>query len=119
MDFVRHRWDQLTANERRDWQQTGRLRVRSEWLDVELGYGLAEEASQFAPEALAGQWSRPLLIFHGMCDTAVPYTHSLTFVQQVNHPDVELRLYRTGDHRLLPFKDEIAEAACAFIARRL
>ena len=30
------------------------------------------------------------------------------------HPHIELRLFKNGDHRLLAFKDQMAEAACAF-----
>jgi uncharacterized protein len=59
----------------------------------------------------------PLLIFHGMKDDTVPYEHSLRLVQGAPLPEIELRLLRTGDHRLSAWKDDIAESACAFFAR--
>lgn len=116
-DFLGRRWQLLSEADRAAWRDTGRLRVRNQWLDVDIGYGLAEERDAFRVEQLAQDWRTPLVIFQGMNDDTVPYSESLSFVERVNCPDVELRLYRHGDHRLLPFKDEIAEAACAFFER--
>ena len=116
VDFLRGRWARLTEAERQHWKQTGRLRVRNEWLDTEIGYGLVEEMDLLPVERLAAEWSRPLLIFHGMKDDTVPYTQSLSFVEQTAYPEVELRLFKNGDHRLLAFKDVMAEAACDFFA---
>jgi pimeloyl-ACP methyl ester carboxylesterase len=116
-DFVRGRYQQLTDAERQQWQQTGRLRVRNEWLDLELGYGLVAEMDQFPPELLAAEFARPLLILHGMRDTVVPYRRSIAFAESAQFADVEVRLFKNGDHRLLPFKDELAEAACQFLTR--
>jgi alpha-beta hydrolase superfamily lysophospholipase len=108
----------LTPLEQEDWRRTGRLRVKNEWLDVEVGYGLMEERDAFTPGRLAAGWATPVLIFHGMCDDTVPYADSVAFAEATACPDVELRLYRRGDHRLLDYKEEMAEAACAFFARR-
>jgi hypothetical protein len=52
-----------------------------------------------------------------MGDDSVAYQESLAFVQRAAGTDLELRLYRNGDHRLLERKDEMAEAACAFFGR--
>src|SRR5262249_24087117 len=101
--------------EREAWRRTGRLRVRNQYLDVEVGYGLAEELDQFSAEHLAAGWTTPLLIFHGMRDDSVPYPDSLAFAERAP-ADVELRLYRNGDHRLLALKAEMAESACRFFA---
>lgn len=116
-DFLRQRWLKLPPPEQENWKRTGRLRVQNRWIDVELGYGLVEEIDLFPVEELASRWCRPLLIYHGMEDDLVPYTESLALVQRSTYPDIELRLYRGGDHRLLAFKDEMAEAACQFFAR--
>lgn len=118
-NFLRSRWDRLSDEERQNWRTTGRLRVRSEWVDAEIGYGVAAEIDQFAVGLLAARLERPALIFHGLLDDTVPATDSLAFVQLAAHPALELRLYRDGDHRLLPRKDEMAEAACAFFGRWL
>jgi pimeloyl-ACP methyl ester carboxylesterase len=117
IDFLRYRWTSLTESERTAWKRTGRLRVQNEWIDVELGYSATEEIDLFPAESLAAQQARPVLIFHGMRDEVIPYAQSLAFVEAAGYPDIELRLYKNGDHRLLAYKDEMAEAACAFFAR--
>jgi pimeloyl-ACP methyl ester carboxylesterase len=116
-DFLRHRWSRLSEAERRRWRETGRLRLRNQWIDTELGYGLVEEIGRFPVERLAAELGRPLLIFHGMQDDTVPYEHSLALVQQAPYSHIELRLFKDGDHRLVAFKDDVAESACAFFAR--
>jgi uncharacterized protein len=113
--FMQARWEQLTPEERELWKQTGRLPVKSDWVQGELGYGLAEERTRFPLGELAARWDRPLLIFHGLRDTLVPYSTSVAFTELTACPTVELRLLKDGDHRLTAFKDEIAEAACRFI----
>src|SRR5437588_626484 len=74
LDFLRNRWLSLTETEQQLWKQTGRLRVRNQWLDTEIGYGLVEEIDQFPLTRLAAQWATPLLLFHGMQDDIIPYT---------------------------------------------
>jgi pimeloyl-ACP methyl ester carboxylesterase len=118
LDFVRGRWLQLSDAERQEWRRTGRRRVQNEWLDLELGYGLVEELDLFPPELLRAEFARPLLLLHGLRDTVIPYTHSITFAERAAFADVEVRLFKDGDHRLQAFKDEIAEAACRFFAAR-
>ena len=115
--FVRRRWETLTEAQREEWRRTGLLRVTNEWVDTEIGYGIVEELDRFPPERLADEWAKPLLIFHGLADEVVPATDSLAFVERTKCPDVELRLFKSGDHRLTAFKDEIAEAACRFFER--
>ncbi len=118
LDFVRSRWADLTEDERRRWKETGKLRVQNQWLDTEIGYGLVEEIDLFPQERLASGLTRPVLILHGMKDDVVPYTNSVAFLEKAVHPDMELRLFKNGDHRLLSYKDEMAEAACEFFARQ-
>jgi alpha-beta hydrolase superfamily lysophospholipase len=118
LDFLGRRWEGLDETARRAWEETGRLRIRSEWLDVEVGPGLLAERGQFPLERLAARWATPALLFHGMGDDTVPYADSLTFVERTPYPHVELCLLRDGDHRLLAYRDEMAEAACRFFARR-
>ena len=115
--WLTNRWSKLTDAERRAWQETGKLRVKNAWVEGEIGWGLAAESPQYPWQRLAAEWQRPLLIFHGMADDVVPYSQSVYFTEQVRHPDVELRLFKDGDHRLTAQKDLIAEAACAFFAR--
>ena len=117
LDFLRSRWALLPEAERRRWKATGRLRIRSDWVDTEIGYGLVEEIERFPVERLAAELTRPMLILHGMRDEVIPYTQSLAFVERAAHPNIELHLYKNGDHRLLAYRDEMAEAALAFFAR--
>ncbi len=115
--FLHRRWESLSPDRRAEWERTGRLRVRNQWIDVEIGYGVAEELDRFRPEALAARWGTPLLVYHGMADDTVPYGDSLEFVQQAPFPGVELRLLKGGDHRLLSYKEELAEEFCRFFGR--
>jgi pimeloyl-ACP methyl ester carboxylesterase len=117
--FVTRRWDRLTDAEREEWKRTGRLRVTSSWVDAELGYGFAEERDSFRPADLAARWNKPALIFHGLADDVVPASDSLDFLRNAAYPEVELRLLKSGDHRLTAHKDEIAAGACRFFARLL
>jgi alpha-beta hydrolase superfamily lysophospholipase len=119
LDFLHSRWERLTHAEREDWQRSGRLRVRNEWVDVEIGYALVEERDQFPPEKLAADLARPLLIFHGVRDEVVSYRGSVAFLERAAYPPIELHLFKDGDHRLSAFKEEIAEAACEFFARHV
>ena len=78
---------------------------------------MVEEIDDLFPmEKLAAELSRPMLILHGMLDTVVPYQVSLTFMEQAVCPHIELRLFKDGDHRLLAYKDELAESACNFFS---
>jgi pimeloyl-ACP methyl ester carboxylesterase len=117
--FLTARYDRLSPAERERWKREGVLRIRNEWVDVDVGYGLVEEAPQYPHETLTRCLDRPTLIFQGMRDEIVPYTRVLQFVERFNCPHVELRLYKDGDHRLTERKHEMAEAACEFLARCL
>ena len=115
--FLHRRWDELTEPERAEWARTGVRCVRNEWVDMPIGYGLVEERAAFDPAELARRWRTPLLIFHGLADDVVPAADSLAFVDATLYPDVELRLLKSGDHRLTGLKDEIAVEACRFLHR--
>lgn len=116
-DFIRHRWSRLSADERADWQRTGRHRVQNEWVDTELGYAMVEEINRFPVERLLADWRTPLLIFHGTADEVVPHHHSIAMAERCPYPGVELRLIQGGDHRLSAWKEEIMDGACEFFAR--
>jgi pimeloyl-ACP methyl ester carboxylesterase len=118
-DFLHRCRANVSEPERLRWQQTGRMRFQNDFVDTEMGYGLVEECDLFPMEDLVAEWSRPVLIFHGMQDDVIPYTLSVAFVERAACPQIELRLFKNGDHRLLAFKDEMAEAACQFLARWL
>ncbi len=118
LHFLESRWALLTQSERQKWKETGRLRYQNQWVDAEVGYGLAEEIDQFPVQLLADKLARPTLVLHGIRDEVIPYRQSMEFVERALYPDIELRLYKNGDHRLLEYKDAMAEAACDFFASR-
>lgn len=117
--FPTKRWESLSLAEREAWERSGVLRVKNDWVDTEIGYGLVEERDQFRPSDLAGRWQTPALLFHGLLDDIVPDADSLDFIRQAAYPGIELRLLKDGDHRLTAYKNEIATAAGRFFARIL
>jgi alpha-beta hydrolase superfamily lysophospholipase len=115
--FLERPWERLSELERETWRKTDRLRVKNEWVDTEIGYGLLEERDLFRPGELAARWKSPALLFHGVGDDVVPASDSLTFINAVTFPDVELRLLKAGDHRMTAFKDVIAAESIRFFER--
>ena len=117
--FLDRRWESLSSEDRAEWKRTGLRRVKNDWVDVEIGYGLVEERERFAPRELVAGWRTPSLLFHGLADDTVPDSDSLFFLRHVEYPRVELRLLKDGDHRLTAYKGAIAAAAGAFFAELL
>jgi len=115
--FLQRRWASLGYGERELLQRKGRFRIANEWIDVEIGSGLVrlQDRRQYCLESLAAEWKTPALLFHGMADDAVPPDDSLEFIRLVNGTKVQLRLFNDGEHRLTPYKNEIASEACRFI----
>lgn len=114
LSWLTSRWSKLNEAERSLWQQTGRYKVKTTWVETEIGYGIVEEMDRYPHARLLAEWSRPLLIFHGMKDDVISYAQSVSFAEQAQHPGIALHLFKDGDHRLTAHKDVIAEGACAF-----
>jgi pimeloyl-ACP methyl ester carboxylesterase len=112
LEFIR-----LTDAERVAWRRTGLYRLRNEFVDVEIGYGLTAESEQFRVEALAEQFRMPAIIFHGTADDKVPHSISVDFAG-ASAAEIELHLIEGGDHRLNAQKLAMARAACDFFQRR-
>lgn len=117
LQFMQNRWASLSPEQRELWRTTGKLAIQSEWNRIEVGYALAEERTRYPVGDLAAKWDRPLLIVHGMQDSIIPYATSVAFAEQTACPDVQLRLLKSGDHRLNSHKHAIAEEACEFLDR--
>jgi len=100
----------LSEQERESWRLAGTWRVRNEWLDLELGWILMEDAARYDPARLARDWKSPALILHGMNDAAVDWRASLKFVEECPHERLRLLLLKGGDHRLTAEKDYLFEA---------
>lgn len=116
--FLHGRLLGVSEEERLRWQQEGRFRVRNQWIDVELSWDLLNERDRFDPEELARRWRTPALIFHGMNDETVDWRDTVDLVEKVGTTDIELRLWRAGDHRLLEHRNEMALETCRFFAAR-
>jgi uncharacterized protein len=115
--FLERRWKALSELEHQFWKGAGHVRYKNEFVDVEVGYGLVEEWELFPFEQLTAQWTKPLLIFHGLADDTVPAGDSIEFQQNAAGPQIELRLFKNGDHRLTAFKDEMAVETCRFFTK--
>ena len=115
--FLERRRELLTDAQLDAWRRDGVARFASEWVDVEVGYGLMEEVESFRVADLAGRWTKPLLAYHGTADDVIPFGESMAFVEACRSADAELRLVKDGDHRLNALKEEMAREACRFFGR--
>ena len=109
----------LSKSELDAWRRTGCHVFNNGWMDVEVGYGLAEESIKFPVSELAQKFRTPLIIFHGMQDEVIPYSASVEFAAKCAATKVELRLLKEGDHRLNYAKKEVVRQACDFFERFL
>jgi len=107
-------WKKLRAVGRGEWRRTGRLRVRNEFVDVEIDYALTADANDYLFETLAAEFRAPAIIFHGMADEIAPYSLSVEFAARCAVGDIELVLFKSGDHRLNREREKLAFAACEF-----
>ena len=107
-------WNKLSEQEREDWRRTGRIRIGSDPDAMELGCGLLQEAALYPYEILLNRFRTRSLIFHGMHDDLVPFSDSIDFASRCAAADVELRMFKDGDHRLNSHKTGISRAACEF-----
>lgn len=111
LEFLRLGDDELES-----WKQLGRYRVTNEFVDVEIGYPLFAQADRFRFEKLAELYNLPAVIFHGMQDDLVPYPISIEFAERCRHSNIELHIFKDGDHRLNLEKDRMARLSCDFFA---
>src|SRR5262245_3731121 len=107
-------WNRLPEAERYEWRRAGRLRVRNEFVDVEIDYALTADAKKYSFETLAAEFRAPAIIFHGMADETVHYSLSVEFAARCAVRDIELLLFKSGDHRLNREREKLAFAACEF-----
>ncbi|MEE8396169.1 MAG: alpha/beta fold hydrolase [bacterium] len=94
----------LSAAEMEQWKKRGKLRWESEWLDVQIGYGLLEDGERYDLERLVAGYNVRTLIFHGMLDDSVDWRASQDFALRCPAPGIDLVLLKAGDHRLTDHK---------------
>ena len=108
---------ELDARELEAWRSSGLRRIRNEWLDVQVGYGLMEDAKAYDAERLVRGYAAPTLIFHGMNDDAVDWRASRRFVENCPCETLDLLLIKEGDHRLTDYKTYMFEIMLAWVKR--
>jgi len=99
----------LTPAELKRWKEDGTIAFRNEYCNVELGYSLIQDASNYLLASLKASYRTPSLIIHGMQDEIVDYRQSLDFIQECEFPQLELVLIKSGDHRLTDQKERLAD----------
>ena len=105
-------WLTLDETARAAWVETGRHRLRTEYLDMELGSQLLTDASDYSYDELRRRFALPAVIFHGMQDETIPYQLSLDFIERAEERRLELYLSREGDHRLIAQRRVMARESC-------
>ena len=114
-----HRWAaELPPQELAAWQRTGVRTFRSAWIDLEIGWGLMEDAKSYDPARLARDHATPTLILHGMQDTAVDWHASVQFLEACKYPHLHLLLIKDGDHRLTEQRAYLFDAMAAWLRSR-
>jgi pimeloyl-ACP methyl ester carboxylesterase len=61
---------------------------------------LIEESAQHNLLATPPRCKGPVRILQGMCDTAVPWQQSVQLLENMEPGDIQLQLFKNGDHRL-------------------
>lgn len=109
-------WLPLSAAEREAWVRTGRHRIQTEHLDLELPSAMLGEGAAYPFETLLARFHHPVLLFHGMADAVIPAAVSLEFAERSGSVDLRLCLSKTGDHRLTRERHWLARESCHFFA---
>ncbi len=109
--------EELTPEELTAWRERGLRRVQNEWLDLEVGYCLLEDAENYDPARLVKEYAAPTLIFHGVQDDAVDWRESRRFMEDCPCPSIDLLLIKEGDHRLTDYKEYMFETIMAWLRR--
>jgi pimeloyl-ACP methyl ester carboxylesterase len=109
-------WLPLSAAEREAWLRTGRHRIQTEHLDLELPSSMLDEGAAYPFETLLARFHHPAILFHGMADTVIPAAVSLEFAERSSSVDLRLCLSKTGDHRLTRERHWLARESYHFFA---
>ncbi len=95
-------WQRLTSDQQAAMAADGGLTLASSYDPA--GYRITHDLIQSGRKHLLLDrpiaFDGPVRILHGMQDTDVPWTHSITVSERLKSPDVVLTLIKDGDHRL-------------------
>ena len=100
------------------WRRTGLHRFKNVWIDLEVGYGLAEDGARYDPDVLLRRHVARTLIFHGMQDDTVDWNDSVAFARR-NRACVDLIIVGDGDHRLTDHKGLMFDLLWPWLERQL
>jgi alpha-beta hydrolase superfamily lysophospholipase len=109
---------QLGLAAMQEWERIGVRKWQSPWIDLEIGFGLMEDALKYDSNRLAAEHRSPTFIVHGMRDEAVDWRTSLEFMLHCGYPHIDLVLLKDGDHRLTEHKVFLFDALWAWLHRR-
>ena len=116
--FPGHFATSLTPDELQRWRQHGTRKLESQWIDIQLGYGLVEDGLRYPPEKLVQAFDHRALMIQGMQDDAVDWHHPAAFVEASPCRPLDLLLIKEGDHRLTDFKDYLFDAIRSWLRRQ-
>jgi uncharacterized protein len=108
--------EQIGPEAMQDWQRSGIRRWRSEWIDLDIGYGLIEDAANYDPRLLQ-RLPSDMLILHGMQDQAIDWQASVAFAEAYES-SCDLLLIKDGDHRLTDYKAFLFDTLWAWLHRK-
>ena len=106
--------NQIGPDALHEWRQTGARRWQSEWLDMEVGYGLMQDADHYDPSRLQEELDSPIFIVHGMRDATIDWRASIAFAEGCRSP-CDVLLLKDGDHRLTEYKAFLFDAMWAWL----
>ena len=96
----------------RQWREEGKIHLKTDYAEFELGYGFVEDEARYPTSNLVKQLATPTLILHGTEDETVPCQLSLSFAHSL--ATVKLVLTEGGDHRLTAHKETLFDEMWAF-----
>lgn len=108
----------IGATQMQEWERAGVRRWRSRWIDVEVGFGLMQDAPAYDVRDLMRRLRCPTLVFHGMEDEVVDWRETARFLQHCSSRDMEMVALKDGDHRLTAHKALIFDLLWAWLAHR-
>lgn len=99
------------------WRRHGVFRFVSEWVDLEIGSALLDDAERYPYAQLLARFATPTFLMHGMQDATIDWRRSVEFAENVASRCVETLILQ-GDHRLTARKDLLFDAAWAWLQAR-
>lgn len=99
------------------WRRDGFRPYPGPFFDAKLSYDLAVDAPRYRYADLCRRFTVPALVLHGLRDDLVPVADSEDFLRRARSKEIDLVVFKSGDHRLTGKKREIA-ALVAAAARR-